>query len=104
MFGEPPQLGRNVRSSTSHSSPFLVCGLQSKERRHDDVSVRFPTTTLTFLDPFRRREVTALTIAASAGGDLVFDHARATLDSGYEMFGRGFDEPDFEFPATPDAG
>ena len=45
--------------------------------------------------------MSALTVAPSAGGDLVLDHAGATFDAGNEMFGRGLDESDFELSPTP---
>ena len=63
---------------------------------HDHVPVGVPAAALALVEPLAGRPVAALAVAPPAGGELVLDPARTTLDARHEVLGRRRHQPDLE--------
>ena len=63
-----------------------------------------PAPPLAFVEPLTRCAVATLTVAPTAGSELVLDPARASLDARHEVLGRGRHESYPERPPAPHTG
>src|SRR3954454_7942805 len=100
---QPTELAVQVGPRPALASPDRDRVGESGEGTEEAGAVGTPPAATALLEPVDRAAVTPLGIAAPAGGDLVLQPGRATLQPRHHVFGRRRDQR-AERPAAPDAG